>query len=63
MRCVCCNAPIVYEWGMGTDSDLCSACTDSVRRALKDDNFIRKEYMHAHARNGVTQPRKTDYEK
>ena len=60
-RCICCNALIEYEWNM--DQDLCSTCADSVRKALSDDNLIRKDYMHPYVRNGVTQPRSTDYEK
>lgn len=60
-RCVCCNALIVYEWNM--DKDLCAACADAVRRALSDDNLIRRDYMHIGARDGLTQPLKHDGDK
>lgn len=60
-RCVCCNALIVYEWNM--DKDLCAACADAVRRALSDDNLIRKDYMHQGARNGLTHPARHDGDK
>lgn len=59
-RCYCCNQ--IFEKSFDDVEDLCGTCLSIVRQAITDDNYIRPDHVLKDARQGLTAPKRAEYD-